>query len=94
MKNNSERSKYEPGFHYPGTDIPIKKKKKIRRRWKICRWIRISSWIVVPLLFVYAPALLIPWCLFHVLTVFGSADEKTVKAQEKGYEWPPEYSDL
>jgi hypothetical protein len=91
MRRRKKSKNYEQGFYYPGTDIPIKVNKAIRKRWKICHYIRWASWIIIPCSFVLAPWLLIPWCFIHFLTLLGSADEKLVKAQEKGYIWPPEY---
>lgn len=86
-----EKEKYDLGFYHPGSGRPIKVNKRIRHIWKICRNIRIASWIVVPCLLALAPILLIPWALIYLLTIFIDSDAEFVKAQENGYIWPKKY---
>ena len=69
------RDKYEKGFYHPGTGQEIKVNKRIRRFWKICKAIRLSSWVVVPFLFIWSPWLLILWGIIWYLTILGDAPE-------------------
>ncbi len=94
MKWNNSNDPYEKGFYHPGTGQKIKVNKRIRRFWKICKFIRRLSWVVIPLSFVFAPWFLIPWVLICFLTAIGDGPADFVKAQEEGRVWPEKYGGL
>ncbi len=93
-KKENPNDPYEEGFYHPGTGRKIKVNKRIRRIWKVCKFIRRLSWIVVPISFIFAPWFLFPWIIICFLTVLGDGDACFVKAQENGDIWPPEFGGI